>query len=266
MSRKYLQTSFSFDYGNRTPIKQVLLEVAKAYERMSTEISLMFFVNNIPYKLEFYLVLEVEEKYEKEFIEIQNKLSNYAIKELSIYTTRKLFSFMGDRRFDSLSITTGKVGIDLAFNLFRISERSEYKSKGYKFFDHNLYTDCVFFSYSNKKLVPIFETTINRLNADAFPVFFDQKSLFLGDELNDRLEDGIKDAKAIIFFIDKMFNVSEYCLKELELAKKYKKNILMIIDSDISMNTESLFIKLDFLNLDSIELYKIIREFLISQG
>ncbi|BAF73055.1 toll/interleukin-1 receptor domain-containing protein [Sulfurovum sp. NBC37-1] len=268
MSRKYLQTSFSFDYGNRRPIETMLLQVCEKYKDISTEIGFIFCVNNIPYKLEFYFVLEVESNYEKEFKEIKHSLNEYAIKELTFNTTRSLMNQMKNRRFNILTTPCTKEGIEMAFHsekIFLIDERTKLKDRGFEFFNTNLYTDTVFFSYSNKDLIDVFDKTINMLNADAYPVFLDRKSLYVGNQLNSSLDGAIKDAKSIIFFIDKEFKTSEYCLKELELAKKYNKNMLMIVNNDTEIDSEYLFKKLDFNTLTSDQLYKIIREYLIGK-
>jgi hypothetical protein len=268
MSGEYIQTSFLFDYGNRTPIKNILLQICEKYKNLSTEIGFIYCVNNIPYKLEFYFILDVERNYEREFFEIKQILIEYAIKELTFNTTQSLMKQMGDRRFNILTTPATKESIDVAFNsekIFLFAERLEFINKGFEFFNNSLYTDSVFFSYANKNLINIFDKTINMLNAEAFPVFFDRKSLFIGDMLEKSLHDAIKDAKSIIFFIDSEFNKSEYCLKELELAKKYNKHILMVVNNDTRINSEYLFKKIDFSTLTSDELYKIIREFLIEK-
>lgn len=268
MSIEYLQTSFLFDYGNRTPIKTMLLQVCEKYKDISTEIGFIFCVNNIPYKLEFYFVLEIERNYEKEFTEIKEILNEYAIKELTFNTTKSLMKQMRNRRFNILTAPGTKEGVELAFDsgkIFLIDERIELIDKGFEFFSSSLYTNTIFFSYSNKNLIDIFDKTINMLNADAYPVFFDRKSLYLGNQLNSSLDDAIKDAESIIFFIDKEFQKSEYCLQELELAKKYHKSILMIVNDDMKIDFEYLFKKLDFNALTPDKLYKIIREFLVGK-
>jgi hypothetical protein len=246
----------------------LLLEICEKYKDISTEISFIFCVNNIPYKLEFYFVFEIERNYEKEFTKIKQMLLEYAIKELTFNTTQSLMSQMKNRRFNILTTPCTKEGIDMAFHsekIFLIDERRELKEKGFEFFSSNLYTNTIFFSYSNKKLINVFDRTINLLNADAYPVFFDRKSLYLGNQLNLSLNDAIKDAEAIIFFIDKEFQKSEYCLKELNLAKKHNKPMLMIVSDNMKIDSEYLFKKLDFNTLTPNELYKIIREFLMGK-
>ena len=266
MSGEYLQTSFLFDYGNRTPINKLLLEICKNYKDIGNRIGFIFCVNNIPYKLEFYFILEVEKNYEKEFTEIIQMLNECAIKELTFNTTQSLMKQMQNRRFNILTTACTKEGVNSAFNsgkIFLIDERTELKNKGFEFFSNNLYTDTIFFSYSNKNLIEIFDKTINMLNADAFPVFLDRKSLYIGNQLASCLDDAIKDAKSIIFFIDEEFKKSKYCLHEFELAEKYNKHILIILNDDEIINSKYLFKKLNFNELKPNQLYQIIREFMM---
>ncbi len=261
----YLQSCFLFDYGNRTPVKRILLEICNEYETYANRIGFIFYVNNNPYNLEFYLVLEVENSCESLFYNIKDKFSLEAIKELSIIHNRALLQEMSGRRFQSTNISAHKDFVEMCFDsLFDIFERIDILNKEYKLFHPKFYPDTIFFSYSNKNLESVFNEVISYLNADSYPVFFDKKSLFPGNELDD-IELAIKESKAIIFFIDQKFNESSFCQQELALANKYKKKFLFIIDEKINTDSDRIFVKMDFNHLNVELLYKNIKEFIFAK-
>ena len=260
----YIQSCFLFDYGNRKPAKDVLEYVCDIYKHLSTEIGFIFFVNNNPYNLEFYFILEVEKEFIDEFNNIKKILQPYSIKELSILTTQTLLTQMAGRRFNSCSIPASKLYIEKAFRLFEIKERRELKSIGYNLESPRFYPDTIFFSYSNKNLIPTFDNVIAKLNANSFPIFFDRKSLFSSEHIDKNIEYAIKDCHSLVFFIDIEFIKSDYCLRELELAKQYNKKYFLVIDKKMKFEHNNLFTEIDIENIDNDLLYNKIKEFIFS--
>ncbi len=269
------QTAFMFDYGNREPLMEILQSFCKKYVKIPSEAGFIFFVNNIPYNLEFYLIFETENE---ELFEVGRKLlQKVAIKELSLLTTRQLIKYSSTRRFDSISIPADINLIQMMFpSLFRFPERKYLIEKGYGFLDDiSIFPpNTIFFSYANKKLRNDIIKIKSLLTAEAYPVFFDIQSLFPGDNLEDKIKSYIVDAQAIVFFIDDSFMRSKFCKQELDITLENNIKHMFIIDKNLKEEykksepklqfTNSLFIETDFNNINHIELYKKIKEFIHS--
>lgn len=259
----YLQSCFLLDYGNRTPIKNLLLKFCKLYYQNSTRIGLIFYVNNNPYSLEFYLSLEVEFEYIDIFNNIKSEIETLSIKELSSISNINLMSDMSGRRFNSQNSALNENFInDFFSNYFVFPERSELIKKGYRSDFNTFYPNTIFFSYSNKQLIKLLDNVISKLNAESFPVFFDRKSLFISSEINKEIKTRIKECKFIIFFIDQNFLNSSYCKKELHWAKYFKVKSMFIVDKNVKFDHPNLFIHEQFSKLDVNLVYKSIKEFI----
>lgn len=262
----YLQSCFLLDYGNRTPIKNLLLKYSRIYHLYSSKVGLLFYVNNNPYNLELYFVLEVESDYNNIFIEIKNDIMELAIKELSSVSNINLLSDLSDRRFNVQNLYMDESDINIFFNSsFMHPERSTLIKQNYKMNFNTFYPNTIFFSYSNNNLDSLFEETISLLNADSFPVFYDRKSLFLSNEINHVIKKRIKECKFIVFFLDQEFLDSSYCKKELHWAKKFKTKSLFIVDKNVKFEHPNLYINEKFDDLDARLVYKSIKEFIFGK-
>ena len=267
------QTAFMLDYGNREPVRKILQSFCQKHVKSPSEAGFIFFVNNIPYSLEFYLIFETEDE---ELFKVGRKLlQKVATKELSLLTTRQLIKYSSTRRFDSISTPANINSIQTVFFLlFRFPERRYLIEKGYEFLDNiSIFPpNTIFFSYANKKIRNDIIKIKSLLTAEAYPVFFDVQSLFPGDNLGEKIKSYIIDAQAIVFFIDEFFMRSEFCKQELDITLENNIKHMFIIDKNLKEKCKesefklqfinSLFIEIDFNNIDHIEVYKKIKEFI----
>ena len=97
--------------------------------------------------------------------------------------------YSSTRRFDSISMPADINLIQMIFfSLFRFPERRYLIEKGYEFLDNiSIFPpNTTFFSYANKKIRNDIIKIKSMLTAEAYPIFFDVQSLFLGDNLGEK--------------------------------------------------------------------------------
>jgi len=239
---------YKCDYGDREKLKEPIRKLVTTYSHV--DLGVLPFVNNNPYQLEFYIIVEFEKKeFEKD---IRKTLQPYIVKELTSISSTYLYKHMGGRRFNTINhIFPDQV--DMFFkDFFFWPERKDLKEIGYSFDTSMFPPNTVFFSYSNIAKKEI-ETIYSYLIGSNLPVFFDLTSIVVSDNINEKIKDSIKDSKGVVFFINQKFIESSWCKEEEKLAIDFKKKVLYIIDENL-VNIEDynniLHIKQDFTNLD----------------
>lgn len=252
---------YQCDYGDRGKLREPIRNLVSKF---SPEIlGVMPFVNNNPYQLEFYLIIE----FEKEEIEdyVRKNIEPLCIKELSSVSFNYLFGMLGERRFNSRNhIFPDEV--DLFFNdFFFFAERKELEKKGYTPASKLFPPNTVFFSYSIKEKEKV-NTLRTHLMSYNLPIFFDVDNIKPGDNIKETIESALAESKGIIFLVNNDFIKSEWCIREEELALKLGLKFLYIIDSNLPKNiidekySSILYIKHDFNNIDYKDLSKKIWE------
>ncbi|MEM6297575.1 MAG: TIR domain-containing protein [Bacteroidota bacterium] len=87
----------------------------------------------------------------------------------------------------------------------------------------------VFISYGRKESKAFATRLYERLELEGYKVWFDQNDIPLAVDFQDEIDEGIARADNFIFVIAPHSVNSVYCLKEIELALKFKKRIIPII-------------------------------------
>jgi hypothetical protein len=236
---------YSFDYGNRSIIKEPLRKLLDKYNEQI--LGVMPFVNNNPYLLEFYIIFDCEKD---EIIDyIKKNIAPLALKEHSELTIRYLLNQLGKRRFNVLSHIFPKDLDNFFENYFFFAERKKLSELGYEFDKELFPPNTIFFSYSHKNKEFV-ENVKNELKNYNLPVFIDTSLLKLGDKLNEQIEKLIKESQGIVFFIDENFYDSTWLNYEFEILNKYDKKKILILDKNYEKFKDYLYIKSDFTNKD----------------
>ena len=91
----------------------------------------------------------------------------------------------------------------------------------------------VFISYGRADSKHLAIKLYESLSQQNFKVWFDQNNIPLAVDFQEQINDGIAKADNFLFIIAPHSVKSEYCLKEIELAVKYKKRIIPLLHVDI---------------------------------
>ncbi|WP_342576687.1 toll/interleukin-1 receptor domain-containing protein [Paenibacillus sp. FSL M8-0142] len=229
------------DYGVRKPLIPVLRELL--YEQDASSLQMVsLLVNNIPYYLEFYLVISYDNPQEGHINNMIDKLSGLGLRYRPDITYDELLSELGNRRFDLVTISNGdEVEFKFSSGFFVFAEKEYIQSQGYviKPLGNKV---PVFLSHSSRDK-PDIEDLIPYLNGAGLPVWFDKISIDYGESITEAIERGIDKSGAVIFWITKDFLNSNWCKTERRnfLSRHSGDNdvlIISIISDDIDIRTE----------------------------
>ncbi len=245
------QICYQCDYGDRKKLREPIRHLVTKY--CPQVLGVMPFVNNNPYQLEFYLVVEFELDEIEQYV--RKNIEPFCIKKLSSISVNYLLQSMGERRFNSLNHIFPEQ-VDLFFDTyFFFDERKELDNKGYKPASKLFPPNTVFFSYSSEDKEKI-QTLHTHLIPYNLPIFFDMDNIQFGDNIADTIEVAIKDCKGVIFFVNQKFIDSQWCKTEEEFTQHFGKKSIYIIDSNLSKDIINnryksvLYIEQDFNHID----------------
>jgi hypothetical protein len=100
----------------------------------------------------------------------------------------------------------------------------------------NLFTSA-FISYSRRNLA-FARKLYNRLESDDWDIWFDQEDIPPGVDFQEEIEEGIRCTDNFIFIISPDSVVSRYCRMEIEIAVKYHKRIIPLLNVDLEKDEE----------------------------
>lgn len=245
------QICYQCDYGDRDKLKEPIRDLVTKYSPQV--LGVMPFVNNNPYQLEFYLIIEFEVEEIEEYV--RKNIEPLCIKKLSSVSLNYLLTTMGERRFNSANHIFSEQ-VDMFFNdFFFFPERKTLEEKGYKAATKLFPPSTVFFSYSwdDKEKIQTLHTHLIPYN---LPIFFDINNIETGADISNTIELAMEECKGVIFFVNQKFLDSSWCEREEELAQKLGKKSIYIIDSNLSKDvinkrySSILYVEQDFNNID----------------
>ncbi|WP_179090419.1 toll/interleukin-1 receptor domain-containing protein [Paenibacillus sp. FSL R7-0337] len=229
------------DYGVRRPLIPVLRKLLFEQDASSLQmVSLM--VNNIPYYLEFYLIVSYDVPQEGHIKTMIDRLSALGLRYRPDITYDDLFDEIANRRFDLKTISKGdEVESNFNSGIFYFAEKDYLQSQGYviKPLGNKV---PVFLSHSSRDK-PEIEDLIPYLNGAGLPVWFDKVSIDYGESITEAIERGIDKSGAVLFWITKEFLNSNWCKTERRnfLSRHSGYNdvlVISIISDDIDIRTE----------------------------
>ncbi len=104
----------------------------------------------------------------------------------------------------------------------------------------------MFISHSSKDKKEI-EEVLPYINAINLPVWFDKYNIDVGESIVEKVEEGLQNSKAVIFWITKNFINSKWCKKEMQvfIRRMIEENILIIsiLDKGIEIKDLPIFLQ-----------------------
>ena len=247
---EYQQICYQCNYGERENLREPLRKLVTKYPMITLGVSV--FVNNIPYNLEFYIILEYQDNnIEKD---LRLTLEPHVSKELSVLTSSYLMKQICSRRFNSLSSLCSTM-IDPFFdNYFFFIDKQSYLNKGYSMSFPNFPPHTIFFSYSLVEKKDL-ETIYSYLIGSNLPVFFDLNNIIVSENIDTKIKMSITDCSGLVFFVNEKFLNSKWCEEEETLAKSLRKRIIYIVDTKLNNEQKLLYknilhIEQDFCDFD----------------
>jgi hypothetical protein len=218
------------DYGVRNHLLPVLGTLLDEQDATSLQM-LGVFVNNVPYNLEFYIVLSYDQPKEYHVDKMIELLKDAKLKYRSDLTFEQIFLEMGKRRFNSMTFINSEQLNSHFDSFFDYPEKRVFIENGYNCLDPISEKSPVFLSHQEDSKEDIREL-IPFLNAANLPVWFDEISIDYGKSLTKEIQMAIKNSGAVIFWITKKFLNSGWCDAELQnFLQKYvnkPKEVLII--------------------------------------
>ncbi|GEM_PF-930687 len=239
------------DYGVRKPLVPILKKLLKEQDASSLQM-IKIFSNNNPYQLELFIALSYDKPQEIQIKTMLNELGKLGIRYRADITLSELINEYKNKRFNSMTFCN-EYDIDNEFNtishkvnqggillntpLFAFAEKADLEAKGYvikplgeKF--------PVFLSHSSIDK-PVIEDLIPYLNGANLPAWYDKVNIDYGDQIDKKIESGIRIAGAVLFWVTSDFLESDWCKFEMDsffnrFMNKEKVLILSIIHEGIS--------------------------------
>lgn len=229
------------DYGVRKHLIPIIRNLLREQDATSLQM-VSLFVNNIPYYLEFFVVISYDIPQEGHIKNMIGKLSEAGIRYRPDITNDELMEQISVRRFDWRTIS-GFDEIEHVFQsgFFWFEEKEVLSKQGYSFSPLGTRIP-VFLSHAFKDK-PDIENLIPFLNAAGLPVWFDKISIDYGESITEAIEKGIDKSGAVIFWVTKEFLNSNWCKTErrnfLNRHSAYDDVLVIsIISDDIDIRNE----------------------------
>lgn len=202
------KVTFEIPYGRREDYYRFVYEVNKLVDRSGI---VELYVNNIPYPLSSYLVVETE----KNFSEILTLRKKYAVPVNIEQGFDELFSSMSGRQFNSYGFIPGMTLEDVSLvmaNAYHFLSQYMLEAKGYTF--ERVKKPRLFISYSHKDAEEV-NSIVSEFNNYGFYFWQDRYEIMPGDLLIQKVHEGMEECDLPIVFISKKTNDSLFAKQEL---------------------------------------------------
>jgi len=241
-SMKY-KIAVKIPYESRSKCFPVIYEIN---ECVGVEGFVVLAVNNLPYSLESFLIIETETaeslKQVKGIVSV-NGLALEAGIDLNIVTEAmgarqyNLVSFVPNEAFDFIKMKCE--------SLYCFPEKEEFEFKGYGF--RELKKKKVFISYSHKDK-QVVRGVVNELKDRGLDVWIDEGQIDIGDDILEKIHAGIRECDVHAIFLSENFKDSFFAKYELSI---FFRNAILNKGS----SRKWFPIKLDDVDLEEIMLY-----------
>lgn len=231
------------DYGEREQLISVVGTLLD--QQPSEELQMVhIFVNNNPYQLELFVVFSYDDPKEEQIKKMKQKMRNIGVIYRPDITHEELFG-QPSKRFNH---TTFFNSSDLEMrldSLFMFEAKREIMKKismkplGKK--------NSVFISHTSINK-PKIEKFIPYLTGAQIPIWYDKINIDFGDSIVKKIQEGIEDSAAVIFWITPEFLKSNWCDMEVEtfltkLASENSLKLYPLIRKDVDKSNVPLFLK-----------------------
>lgn len=232
------------DYGKRTHLVPIFSRMLDMQDATSLSM-LAVFVNNNPYNLEFFVVVNYEKAEKNHIEEMVTTFENAGLVYRSDLTMLEFFTQMGSRRFNATTFLNSK-SVEMSFSeMFYFCEKEEMEKKGY--FMRPFGKDKqIFISHSSKDKEEV-KKLIPYLNGMELPVWFDEYNIAVGQSITEKVQEGIDQSEKVIFWVTKNFLESAWCKTEMNafIKKMIEENnlIFLVLDDGIEIKELPLFLR-----------------------
>ncbi|MNC24933.1 TIR domain protein [compost metagenome] len=231
------------DFGERSHLKPIIKKLLDEQDASSLQmVSLM--VNHNVYGLEYFVVFSYDNPVIGQIELMKDLMAGAGVRYRPDITYNELISELAHKRFNLMTLIDSEQ-VDLMYDHnFEFKERREVaKDISMRPLGKKL---PVFISHTSKNK-PLVEEIIAYLNAANLPVWYDDINIDFGESIVNKVQEGIKDSGAVIFWITNDFLKSNWCQIEMEsfLARLAGKNdvmILTIVFEDVHIEKLPLFI------------------------
>lgn len=232
------------EYGRREYMRSILKDLLKKQNADSLQ-CLGLYVNNNPYNLEFFVIASYDKARENEIEYMQEKFMDAGLIYRQDLTMDELMLQMGSRRFNSMTLLDDNT-VDIAMDsLFAFAEIEELEKLGYYMNPFGKEKE-VFISHSSKDKKDV-EKLLPFINGMNLPVWFDKYNIDVGQSIVDKVQDGVKNSCAVIFWITDNFLESKWCKKEMQafIKRMIEEDILIIsiLDNNVSIDRLPIFLQ-----------------------
>lgn len=236
---------YELDYGTRTPVKNYIKELLSRYNGDTMPL-ICIFVNNIPYNLEFFLLINFETD-DSEIAKLtEKKLKELGGEKRTDLTLKTLTDRFTKRMYNSSTFLDAKQ-CELVFeSMFAFPDKEELRNRNYE--HGHLKTDGLFFLSHKSEDKLIVEKLIGFLQRQSVPIWFDKFEIDYGDSLVEKIQEGIGKSIGVIFWVTRYFLASNWCRIEMEtfltkFSSKRNIKIISVKHSDIRHDELPLFLQ-----------------------
>ena len=233
------------DYGDRNKLIEDLKKLLIEQDATSLQM-IAVFVNNIPYILEFFICVSYKNPKENHINTMFDLFKNKGLIYRSDLTLKMLFSEMGTGRRFNVTNFINEQDVELRFkNLFYFPEKLELMREGYVLTPIGK-PKTIFISHSSTNKQDI-EALIPYLNSQNLPIWYDKVNIDYGDNITNKIQEGIDNSEAVIFWITNEFLESKWCKTEMSafITKNIENEtlIISILDSNIKRENLPMFLR-----------------------
>lgn len=232
------------EYGRREYLRSILKDLLRKQNADSLQ-CLALYVNNNPYNLEFFILVSYNRSKVNDIEYMQKKFSEAGLIYRQDLTMDELMLQMGNRRFNSMTLMDDN-SVDIAMeSLFGFAEIDELEKLGYYMKPFGKEKE-VFISHSSKDKKDV-EKLLPFINGMNLPVWFDKYNIDVGQSIVEKVQEGVKNSYAVIFWITDNFLESKWCKREMQafIKRMIEEDILIvsILDKNVSINRLPIFLQ-----------------------
>lgn len=169
------------------------------------------FVDNNPYHLEAFLVIESPSMQR----EIEQIIQKYSMKQVYQKGLSEFIAEMADRKWNSVNIPSGDdMHVEINFkSQFFFAEKKDLESKGYHS-ETEIARPRLFISYchADKKVV---SEIVSYMQTHGLYCWWDEQEIDFGDSIVERVHAGVRDCSLAIIFISKATGTALFAQHEL---------------------------------------------------
>ncbi|MFT9075967.1 toll/interleukin-1 receptor domain-containing protein [Ethanoligenens sp.] len=208
--------SIPYRYTLKIPYesRSTYLPAIKKLSEFSSEYARLF-VNNNPYQLEAYLVIESS----KNQVEIEQIIKKYSMERIFDKGLMEFIIEMGNRRWDSVSLPTRDGLLELVYaSQFHFSEKEYLENKGYHP-EITVQRKKLFISYCHVNKASV-ENITSAMKSHGMYFWLDEQEIDAGDDILERVQNGIRESDLAIIFISRATVEAMFARHELSTIWK----------------------------------------------